>query len=133
MNYEFLFDQLEAAGFGRWVGQLRRQQTDWLINHGDYGRWHQSLIDLPAIEGAKGVFDQPAVTIEGHCDQSHKLENSLKGLSPWRKGPYRVADIFIDSEWRSDYKWARVLPHLSSLSGRRVLDIGCGNGFHCWR
>lgn len=133
MSYEFLFEQLEAGGFDRWVDQLRSQQPEWLIRHGDYQRWHKALIDLPTIEVAKGVFDQPAVTIEGHCDQPERLENALKGLSPWRKGPYQIADVFIDTEWRSDYKWSRVLPHLSSLSGRRVLDIGCGNGFHCWR
>lgn len=23
--------------------------------------------------------------------------------------------------------------HLASLRGRRILDIGCGNGYHCWR
>ena len=133
MNYEFLFDQLEAGGFSSWVSQLRRQLPDWLIRHGDYERWHSCLTDLPAIEAARGVFDQPAVTVEGHCDQAHKLKNALQGLSPWRKGPYQIADVYIDSEWRSDYKWARVLPHLTSLTGRRVLDIGCGNGFHCWR
>lgn len=133
MNYEFLFSQLDASGFGYWAEQLRRRQSDWLIHHGDYNRWHKSLTDLPPVDGAAGVFDQPAVTVEGHCEQPQKLESALSGLSPWRKGPYRIADVFIDSEWRSDYKWSRVLPHLSPLSGRRILDIGCGNGFHCWR
>ena len=52
---------------------------------------------------------------------------------PWRKGPYQIADVFIDCEWRSDFKWDRVLPHLAPLQGRKILDIGCGNGYHCWR
>jgi len=26
-----------------------------------------------------------------------------------------------------------VLPHISSLAGRTVLDVGCGSGYHMWR
>ena len=61
------------------------------------------------------------------------LEQSLRALQPWRKGPFCVFGIDIDTEWRSDWKWQRLLPHISSLHNRRVLDVGCGNGYHCWR
>jgi tRNA (mo5U34)-methyltransferase len=57
----------------------------------------------------------------------------LQELIPWRKGPYFVHDIHIDTEWRSDWKWDRVLPHLAPLKDRLILDVGCGNGYHCWR
>jgi len=57
----------------------------------------------------------------------------LKALHPWRKGPYRIADIAIDTEWRSDWKWGRLAPHMAPLDDRLVLDVGCGNGYHCWR
>jgi tRNA (mo5U34)-methyltransferase len=39
----------------------------------------------------------------------------------------------IDTEWRSDWKWQRLLPHIASLQGKTVLDVGCGSGYHCWR
>ena len=52
---------------------------------------------------------------------------------PWRKGPFHVHGIHIDTEWRSDWKWDRVAPHISSLKGRNVLDVGCGSGYHMWR
>jgi tRNA (mo5U34)-methyltransferase len=54
-------------------------------------------------------------------------------LHPWRKGPYEVFGIHVDTEWRSDWKWDRLKEHVQPLAGRRVLDVGCGNGYHCWR
>ncbi len=57
----------------------------------------------------------------------------LQQLHPWRKGPYRLFDVMIDTEWRSDWKWRRLAPHISPLTGRTVLDVGCGSGYHCWR
>ncbi|MFN6881590.1 tRNA 5-methoxyuridine(34)/uridine 5-oxyacetic acid(34) synthase CmoB, partial [Proteus mirabilis] len=61
------------------------------------------------------------------------LTNILKALMPWRKGPFSLYGVNIDTEWRSDWKWDRVLPHLSPLKGRLVLDVGCGSGYHMWR
>ena len=49
-------------------------------------------------------------------------------LHPWRKGPLQLAGMKIDSEWRSDWKWDRVAPHVE-LEGCRILDIGSGNGY----
>ena len=54
------------------------------------------------------------------------------GLSPWRKGPFDLFGVHVDTEWRSDWKWSRVAPHLD-LRGKRVLDVGCGNGYYQWR
>jgi tRNA (mo5U34)-methyltransferase len=62
-----------------------------------------------------------------------KLEEQLKALHPWRKGPYNLFDIYINTEWRSDWKWDRLKKQISPLNHRLVLDVGCGNGYHCWR
>jgi tRNA (mo5U34)-methyltransferase len=133
MNFDLLFNRLKEAGFRQWVEELESRQDGWLVHHGDYPRWSQALSKLPDIDNAYAYFDRKAVTIEGECDDQQRLHDCLKGLMPWRKGPYQFADIEIDSEWRSDLKWQRVLPHLNSLENRKVLDIGCGNGYHCWR
>jgi tRNA (mo5U34)-methyltransferase len=61
------------------------------------------------------------------------LKERLLRLSPWRKGPYHLHGVQIDTEWRSDWKWERILPHIRPLGDRCVLDIGCGNGYHVWR
>lgn len=133
MNYEFLYEQLATAGFNQWVNQLRGQEPDWLVHHGDYARWYMALSNLPVIDQVKGFFDKEAVTIKGYCNRQEQLEQALKALSPWRKGPFQIDKVYIDTEWHSDFKWSRVLPHLKSLTGKRILDIGCGNGYHCWR
>ena len=57
----------------------------------------------------------------------------MRNLMPWHKGPFSLYGVNIDTEWRSDWKWDRVLPHLSDLTGRTILDVGCGSGYHMWR
>lgn len=65
--------------------------------------------------------------------QAAQLKNLLGKFKPWRKGPYTLHGIQIETEWRSDWKWERVVPHIQDLTGRCVLDVGCGNGYHLWR
>ena len=60
--------------------------------------------------------------------ERHQLLETLMALHPWRKGPFELFGIHIDTEWRSDWKWERIKPHIRPLKDRSVLDIGCGNG-----
>ncbi len=61
------------------------------------------------------------------------IEGDLMALSPWRKGPFRVNDIQIESEWDCRKKWARFESELSGFTGKRVLDIGANNGYFSYR
>lgn len=105
--------------------------------HGDLPKWQRYLDQLPEIHPSAIKLDCDVVSIgvanELDPKTSSDIQSALHGLSPWRKGPYQVFDTFIDTEWRSDWKWNRVKPHISNLSSRRVLDVGCGTGYHCWR
>jgi len=105
--------------------------------HGDLVSWLTTLEALPDLVASSIQLDQDTVTIggSGELDEITKatLHDALFALKPWRKGPYQIFDTFIDTEWRSDWKWQRVSPHISSLRGRKVLDVGCGTGYHCWR
>lgn len=70
----------------------------------------------------------------GHApEEIDALHQGLKALCPWRKGPYGLFGIDIDTEWNSDIKWDRLAPHIAPLSERRVLDIGASSGYYMFR
>lgn len=82
-------------------------------------------------------LDNRVVTIGNPADlnpeASKALYHSLDRLGPWRKGPFNLFGIHIDSEWQSWMKWERLFPHIKSLKGRRILDIGASNGYYMFR
>ncbi|MEO1923024.1 MAG: tRNA 5-methoxyuridine(34)/uridine 5-oxyacetic acid(34) synthase CmoB [Nautiliaceae bacterium] len=53
-------------------------------------------------------------------------------LKPWRKGPFKINNLFIDSEWKSYIKWNSLKPHLN-LKDKDILDVGCNNGYYMFR
>jgi tRNA (mo5U34)-methyltransferase len=133
VTWDGLFDYFNSHGLNQWARQLSADSSHWLVGHGDYARWSAALTALPDITGLQASFDTSAITLTGECDSSAELRLALQGLMPWRKGPFQIADVYIDCEWRSDFKWERVATQLASLRNRRILDVGCGNGYHCWR
>ena len=101
---------------------------------GDLPTWQSVLEQLPTLHDVQCDFGD-TVTVNGECstETQSNIESLLRKLIPWRKGPFAINNTHIDTEWRSDWKWQRVLPHLAPLKNRLVLDVGCGNGYHCWR
>lgn len=137
-EYASLFAALEGMGAGIWANKLPGQLADALNSqkHGDLLRWRQAIVDMPALSTASiDLRDDVRIGLEAELtsDQQQVLLAGLKALHPWRKGPYNLFGIYIDTEWRSDWKWDRVKDHIAPLTNRVVLDIGCGNGYHCWR
>ena len=101
--------------------------------HGDFPKWQRALENLPAVDAQSAAYGD-TVSVDGPITASARtvLNDALLSLHPWRKGPFSLFGIQIDSEWRSDIKWRRVAPHVD-LKGARVLDVGCGNGYYGWR
>ncbi len=78
-----------------------------------------------------------AIIIGDKSDISSKeydvLSTQLEQLCPWRKGPFNVFGINIDSEWQSWMKWERLENHIGNLENRRILDIGSSNGYYMFK
>ena len=109
---------LRSIGLDSWPDALRPLLETRLSRstHGEFDQWRDVVYALP------GAADDPGT-----------LGKLLLRLSPWRKGPFSVAGVEIDSEWRSDLKWDRLKDTISPLAGRNVLDVGCGNGYYALR
>ncbi|MBX8500731.1 tRNA 5-methoxyuridine(34)/uridine 5-oxyacetic acid(34) synthase CmoB [Pseudomonas lijiangensis] len=129
-----LVRRLAGTPLAEWANGLQAQlDTKMAKGHGDLQRWQSALDALPPLT-AERVELADSFTLEVECDDEtrSRLRQALMGLSPWRKGPFDVFGVHIDTEWRSDWKWSRVSPHLD-LKGKRILDVGCGNGYYQWR
>jgi tRNA (mo5U34)-methyltransferase len=104
---------------------------------GDLPRWLEVLDQLPDITTSSVILDADTIRVgkASDCNPQTRemLKRQLKNLHPWRKGPFNLFDIEIDTEWRSDWKWNRLKNALAPLAGKTVLDVGCGSGYHCWR
>jgi tRNA (mo5U34)-methyltransferase len=126
---------IDAAPFG---AKLHRLTQEALAEHDAKVMALQKLLKkLPDGEPTRIVLNRDCITIGRTSDLSDAkrsdLETVLKALKPWRKGPFKLFGIRIDSEWDASLKWRRVAPHLASLTGRRILDVGSSNGYYLYR
>lgn len=64
---------------------------------------------------------------------SSELEETIKELVPWRKGPFNIFSHPIDSGWNSFIKYDHLKKKLPLLGGKTVLDLGCNNGYYLLR
>ena len=103
---------------------------------GDLPSWLETLQGLPRVAPQQIELnaEAPIIGAASELDDATRseIEQGLWALSPWRKGPFSVFGTHIDSEWRSEQKWARLAPHLQ-LQDQLVLDVGCGNGYYALR
>lgn len=136
VDYDHLARLLDTHDLLDWGRDLESICKQFLEDnpHGRTPIWLETLSRLPEVEIEQLDLNCNAVTVTTLQDiNTDLIASELMSLFPWRKGPFHIHGIDIDTEWRSDLKWDRVIPHISSLKGRRVLDIGCGNGYHLWR
>ena len=90
----------------------------------------EMLDNLPQFE-IKNIEFGNSIKIEGEFDNKLIYETAKK-LMPWRKGPFQIGDIFIDSEWQSFIKYNLLESHFN-LENKIVADVGCNNGYYMFR
>ncbi|MFQ5488215.1 MAG: tRNA 5-methoxyuridine(34)/uridine 5-oxyacetic acid(34) synthase CmoB [Gammaproteobacteria bacterium] len=129
---------LAGSPLAAWQEPLGNATADaWRAGHGRLAQWQALLAELPPLAPSQVQLNAGRVGIGCAADcsvsQRRQLEEILQQLHPWRKGPFSLFGLELDAEWRSDWKWSRLQPHIQPLAGRRVLDVGCGNGYYCLR
>ncbi len=138
-HYQTAFEALAESPADIWLDTLP-QQIQAAFDHTQHGHlsaWWTALQQLPQFDFQHSDLNQAVVSAGEAADlsdaQRAALQQQLMRWHPWRKGPFSIGGLLIDSEWRSDWKWQRLAAAISPLHGRTVLDVGCGNGYHCWR
>ena len=137
-TFESLYQNLNKTRLAPWLNTLPEQIEQCLAKpHGDVPIWQNALSSLPINLENIIALDKGTITVTSAAPIAPSLKQAIHDalwqLRPWRKGPYSIHGTFIDCEWRSDWKWQRLINHISPLKDRYILDIGCGNGYHCWR
>lgn len=138
IDYSDLYKALESSDASEWLETLA-DSVERAFNsprHGELDKWLAMLDNLPDIKPSSIELNtEVRIGNTSDCDENIRelLEQDLRMLMPWRKGPLSMFGININTEWHSDWKWDRVRPHIKPLKGKDVLDIGCGNGYYALR
>ena len=110
------------------LDDIRKDREKWM-NWKNISPLRELLQKLPQDDWHVEFND--TIKIDGSCDKKQILETA-KAMMPWRKGPFNVCDIFIDSEWKSNIKYNLLRKHFN-LKDKKVADIGCNNGYYLFR
>lgn len=138
IDYRQLYIALENSDAKEWL-QTLEPSVERAFNsprHGELDKWLAMLDNLPNLKASSlDLLSKVRIGDSGDSDENSRelLEQDLRMLMPWRKGPFSLFGIEINTEWHSDWKWERVQPHIANLKGKLVLDIGCGNGYYALR
>lgn len=144
-HFQPVFEHLRQAGRETWAENLQQRchHAVHVQGHGNLNDWTQAWNQLPLCPSAKLQICNGRVTVHAKAQtagsqdanavsQHADLVPVLQSFHPWRKGPFELFGVHIDTEWRSDWKWDRLHDHIE-LRDRDVLDVGCGNGYYGWR
>lgn len=138
IDFNVLGADLDEAGLESWKHSLPAvlQSRFAPDAHGNLPQWQAVLESLPVprdidlhLDTERTGGDSEALS---PAQRSH-IREQLMQLRPWRKGPFNLCGVAVDSEWRSDFKWRRIKPAIAPLTGRKILDVGCGNGYYALR
>ncbi len=110
---------------------LKKEREKWLTWK-DIKPLREALATLAPCDASITIED--TIMIDAHIPQEQKdaIDKIARMMKPWRKGPFKLFDTFIDSEWNSAIKYNLLQPYFN-LKDRCVADIGCNNGYYMFR
>jgi tRNA (mo5U34)-methyltransferase len=110
------------------IKQLKEQRKKWLTWK-NIAPLREAIAQLDEVACSVELGDVVKISGELNTQEIHQV---AKMLMPWRKGPFKIGELYIDSEWRSNVKYNLLRPHFQ-LEGKTVADIGCNNGYYMFR
>ena len=111
---------------------LQQERQKWLTWK-DIKPLREALDALPDIKVNYQLTDTIMIDlIEENTSIKAQIEETARMMTPWRKGPFHIADTFIDSEWNSAIKYNLLRPYFK-LKDKIVADVGCNNGYYMFR
>lgn len=114
------------------LDSIRSERLRWL-KHKNVAHIIDEIKTLPDIKANLILSDIVSLEIENATKElEEKIEHIALMLKPWRKGPFRINNLFIDSEWQSFIKYNLLKPHFD-INDKVVGDIGCNNGYYLFR
>ena len=129
--------KVDAPWFHELTARLAARQEQIRRRDAKGKRYGELLAALPAAFPSRLKLDAARVLIGEAEDltvtETAGLRRILQELRPWRKGPFRLFGIDIDSEWDSSLKWERLADAIAPLGGRRILDVGSSCGYYLLR
>ena len=135
-GYAELYQWLKTSSLASWLESVPQLCEKKLVGHGDMHRWLNALQQLPRLTPDSLDLSAPCLQIGSitQIDNTTReaISKILMTFHPWRKGPFCPYGIHLDTEWRSDWKWARVEQQID-LHDKLILDVGSGNGYYGWR
>ncbi len=112
---------------------LREERQKWLTWK-NIVPYQEAIKKLKNYENVEVKFgDRVEIYIEDLSPQdTTQIKETALLMKPWRKGPFQLNELFIDSEWQSQIKYNLLEPHFD-LHDKIVGDIGCNNGYYLFR
>lgn len=102
------------------------------INNKNSKLFFEKLANLTFDKLRDVNFNNSVVSAKNNNQNFDEYETIIKSLSPWRKGPFKLNSLFLDSEWQCQLKWDRLSKKIE-FKNKNVLDVGTGNGYYLYR
>lgn len=99
------------------------------LNHPLYAK----IQELKQLNLACNFSLSESINLSTNSQAKDEILAIAKELKPWRKGPFKIDDLFIDTEWQSFIKFNILKPFMNEISQKCIADIGCNNGYYMFK